>query len=260
MEAEAVRRRVNVISAHLVAIDDLSATHVLPMNCSSSLNSVIPRYDNKMYFARQGSASQSSFMRQASSEKVFSAQSGMPLKCPGSANEGFYSSECPLFSRSSRTGPNLPTVGATQPMTRGYKLSPAEPPKFARPSRQTNQQKELYTKMKASASESNVIEWSPRMDVAECGGNYVMTVEVPGVSINDIRVEVDDRKLTITGKRSSQLWKVAGCSNDLISTYHKREILRGPYEVVWPLPPNVNKDSVSAEFLDGFLQIIIPKL
>lgn len=32
------------------------------------------------------------------------------------------------------------------------------------------------------------------MDIAECGCNYVMTVEVPGVSMNDIRVEVDDQK------------------------------------------------------------------
>jgi HSP20 family molecular chaperone IbpA len=38
------------------------------------------------------------------------------------------------------------------------------------------------------------IEWSPRMDVAESRRNYVMTVEIPGVNINDIRVEVDNQK------------------------------------------------------------------
>jgi HSP20 family molecular chaperone IbpA len=38
------------------------------------------------------------------------------------------------------------------------------------------------------------IEWSPRMDVAESDRNYIMTVEIPGVNINDIRVEVDDQK------------------------------------------------------------------
>lgn len=38
------------------------------------------------------------------------------------------------------------------------------------------------------------IEWSPRMDVAESRRSYVMTVEIPGVNINDIRVEVDDQK------------------------------------------------------------------
>ncbi|KAF3444939.1 hypothetical protein FNV43_RR14632 [Rhamnella rubrinervis] len=258
MEVQAVRRRVNTISAHLVPIDELSATHVLPMNCSSSLNSVIGRRDNKMYFARQGSASQSSFMRQASNKK---AQSGMPPKSPGSTNESCYNScEGPLFSRPSRTQPHLPTVGAMRPVPQGFYLCGPEPPKFSRPSGRVSQQKELYSKTKSYSSESNVIEWSPRTDIAECGCNYVMRVEVPGVSINNIRVEVDDQKLTIRGKRSGHFWKVRGCSNDLISAYHKREILQGPYEVVWPLPPNVNRDAVSAEFLDGFLQIIIPKL
>ena len=38
------------------------------------------------------------------------------------------------------------------------------------------------------------VEWSPRMDVAESEGKYVMTVEVPGVNIKDIRVEVDEHK------------------------------------------------------------------
>lgn len=38
------------------------------------------------------------------------------------------------------------------------------------------------------------LEWSPRMDVAESGRNYVMTVELPGVNTNDIRVEVDNQK------------------------------------------------------------------
>lgn len=33
-----------------------------------------------------------------------------------------------------------------------------------------------------------------RMDVRELGRNYVMFIEIPGVGINDIRVEVDDQK------------------------------------------------------------------
>lgn len=68
------------------------------------------------------------------------------------------------------------------------------------------------------------------------------------MNINLISVAICD-SLAVKGKRSTQFWKVAGSSNDSISTYHKREILQGPYEVVWPLPPDVNKDSVSAEFL-----------
>ncbi|KAL6286211.1 hypothetical protein ACE6H2_010601 [Prunus campanulata] len=246
MEAQTARRRISTIAAHFAPIDDVSATHVLPMNCSSSLN-FVARRDNKMYFARHASASQARFMRQASIKEV-------------TANESFYNtSEAPLFSQPSRTGPNLPTTEMIQNLAQGSILTAPEP-KFARPSRTVSGEKHLYSKKKVHSSEPNGIEWSPRMDIAESECNYVITVEIPGVNIKDIRVEIDDQKLTVKGKRSTWFWKVAGCSNDSVPTYHKREISQGPYEVVWPLPPNVNKDSVSADFLDGFLQIIVPKL
>lgn len=36
--------------------------------------------------------------------------------------------------------------------------------------------------------------WSPRLNVAEFEHNYVVAAELPGASINDIRVEVDNIK------------------------------------------------------------------
>uniref|UniRef100_A0A5B6YJY7 SHSP domain-containing protein n=1 Tax=Davidia involucrata TaxID=16924 RepID=A0A5B6YJY7_DAVIN len=264
MESQLVRRRMNTIAGHFATADDVSATaaHVFPMNCSSSLNSVIRRYDNRMYFARQGSSSQACFMRPVSTEQGSSAQPDVPLKYTGSANEGFSNAfEAPSFSRPARLEPNFPNFGVIQPLVQDCKLPAPEQPKFARPNRRISgqKQKQYLSKRKIHASESHGFEWSPRMDVAESGCNYVVTVELPGVSINDIRVEVNDQTLTVTGKRSTQWWKVES-SNDSISAYHKREILQGPYQVVWPLPRNMNKDGVSAEFLDGFLRITIPKL
>ena len=38
------------------------------------------------------------------------------------------------------------------------------------------------------------IEWSPRMDVVESGVNYVLTIEIPGVNVDDIRVEIHGKK------------------------------------------------------------------
>jgi HSP20 family molecular chaperone IbpA len=34
-------------------------------------------------------------------------------------------------------------------------------------------------------------EWFPRMDVVESGTAYVVTVELPGVNVDGIRVEID---------------------------------------------------------------------
>ncbi|XP_048621576.1 17.3 kDa class II heat shock protein-like isoform X4 [Brassica napus] len=102
--------------------------------------------------------------------------------------------------------------------------------------------------------------WSPRSNVAEYEHNYVMAVELPGGSINDIRVEVDNLNLIVTGRRTAVCQKVDAGTKGSICGYHKQRILQDPFKVSWPLPINVNKDNVSAEFMDGLLRIVIPML
>ncbi|KAG5109404.1 hypothetical protein AAZX31_14G025300 [Glycine max] len=261
MESESVKRRIHMIAAHFAPNDDISTTNVLPMNCSGSLNSVLRRCDNKVYFARQASASLGYFMRQTSIEEGGSTSFIAPK-----TNHGAAASECPsdarapCFARPAREE-SVFTNSVIQPMAReqGSDFSTLDPPTFARPTRQIRGD-QLHSEKKTGYSEIGGIEWSPRMDVAESEGKYVITVEVPGVSISDIRVEVDELKLCVKGRRSTSSWTVAGCPNASFSSYHRREILYGPYGVVWPLPAGVNKDRISAEFLDGFLQIIVPKV
>ncbi|RDY02141.1 hspC2, partial [Mucuna pruriens] len=262
MESELVKRRIHMIAAHFAPTDDISTTHLLPMNCSGSLNSVLRRCDNKVYFARQASASLGYFMRQTSIEEVGSTSFIAPKTHHGAAaSECLSNARAPCFARPAGAE-SVSTNSMVPPMTQvqGYDFSTLDPPTFSRPSKQIVRGDQLRSEKKMGYSEIAGIEWSPRMDVAESEGKYVITVEVPGVSISDIRVEVDDQKLWVKGRRSTRSWTVAGCPNGSFSSYHRREILYGPYEVVWQLPAGVNKDRISAEFLDGFLQIIVPKV
>ncbi|KAI4308048.1 hypothetical protein L6164_031166 [Bauhinia variegata] len=250
MEGEMVRRRINTIAAHFSPSDDISATHLLPMNCSGSLNSVLRRHDNRVYFARQASASLGFFMKQASEEQ----DNATPYITPKSSSAA---SECrqPCFAKPAGTESNFCNA-----MAQGSSFIAAEPPEFARPSRQIQTGDQLPSEKKIQNSEVAGIEWSPRIDVAESEGKFVITVEVPGLRITDIRVEVDDQKLSVKGRRSTSYQRVSDSPNASFSLYHKREIIfYRPYEVVWPLPTGVNKDAISAEFLDGFLHIRIPK-
>ncbi|KAL3572512.1 hypothetical protein D5086_026416 [Populus alba] len=255
MDSEAVRRRMNMIVAHFaptIADDISSPAHLLPLNCSGSLNSVIRRRDNRTYFARQGSASQACFMRiqQGSSEKGL--QSSASSETEWSCNAKLIKDEAPLFSRPTKMKPNLPNVEPTLTPAKYSQSTMSALPKFARPKRRTiGRNGQLQFEKKIYSSESNGIEWSPKMDVVESGVNYVLKIEIPGVNVSDIRVEIHGQNLKVLGKRSSQCWKMAsgGCSGDSILRYHKREIVEGPYEIVWQLPLDGNKDSVSAEFL-----------
>ncbi|KAF1890350.1 hypothetical protein Lal_00013604 [Lupinus albus] len=258
METEMVRRRIHMIASHFPPTEDISPTLLLPMNCSSSLSSVLRRRDNKVYFARQSSASLGYFMRQASVEEGSSTSFVAP-KTHGAISESPSNARAPCFARTARTESNF-TNSMFQPMAhvQEYDFRTLDPPTFARPSRQIRRGDQLHSEKKACNSDGG-IEWSPRMDVAESEGKYVITVEVPGLNTSDIRVEVDDQKLSVKGSRSTRSLTVAGHPNASVSSYHKREILHGPYEVAWLLPTGVNKESVSAQLLDGFLHIIIPK-
>ncbi|XP_023553627.1 uncharacterized protein LOC111811120 isoform X1 [Cucurbita pepo subsp. pepo] len=260
MEHHAGKRRLDVLAAHLAPAGDISTGqgHVLPANCCSYGSSVIRRFDNKTYFARQGSEACGAYMRQASAtEMIFQVQGNQR-----SNSQPFLDvSEGPVYSRPAKDG-GMPSIGIEQLMTQNFNLIASEPPMFARACLGINEQNNhVISEAKQPSSESKGVGGlSPRMDVAESGRGYVLTVEIPGVKINDIRVEVDDQKLTIIGKRSNQYCEVVGYSSDSISSYHKREISQGPYQVVWPLPININKDGVLAEFWDGLLRITLPKL
>lgn len=237
---------MNAIAGHFAITDEISAaaTAVVPLNCSGGLNSVIRRSDNRMYFARQGSSSQACFMRQASTD-----QAKFPFKSNASANEVSNScSEAPLFSRPTKVEP-------------AYKSCVApDSPKFARPIKEIGGQSQSQPTKKSISFQSNGLEWSPKMDVAETRCRYIIALELPGVSHNDdLRVEVYNKMLRVRGRKLTQKWRAASLRDDVLA-YHKREILQGQYHITWLLPANANKDRVSAELVDGLLQIIIPKL
>ncbi|VVA90194.1 unnamed protein product [Arabis nemorensis] len=293
MEVESVtaRRRLATVAAHFPATtnDPVSSASLAPLNCSSSLNSVIRRCDNKISFARQASSEQGFFMRQqASTDEVpNSAQNGgISLKNSvirrGDHNRLYFarqaSSAQGFFMR--QAGERTIPQETASTKTNGFLSSSQEPllsrpeyapPQFSKaakqdfffPSVSPNQPKENWKQpyqpdLPKLANSGSV--WSPRLNVAEFEHNYIVAVELPGASINDIRVEVDNINLTVTGRRTAICHRVDAGTKDSIFGYHKQEIQQGPFKVSWSLPSNVNKDNVSAEFMDGLLRIVIPKL
>ncbi|XP_073058351.1 uncharacterized protein [Primulina eburnea] len=243
----AVRRRANVIATHLVSHEDISAsaTHVFPMSCSNSLNSATRRCDNRTYFARQGSSSQGCFMRQASCGQDY-AQHSLPLKSTSCGNKG---SKPPMFSGPDQAEFHIPTE------------PPLEAPLFARPNPKSKcGQPQFHTSESITHDfASKSFKWSPRMNVEESGYNHFVTLEIPGVSSDSIKVEINEKSLIVSGNRSTLSCGVGSCNSNK-SAFHKQEIAQGPYQVIWPLPTDADKENVSAEIQDGLLRITIPKL
>jgi HSP20 family protein len=93
--------------------------------------------------------------------------------------------------------------------------------------------------------------WSPPTDVYETEENLVVKVEVAGVREDDFEVSVEDQVLIIRGSRPDTGERRA---------YHQMEIRFGKFEISFGLPTGIDLDNASAEYKDGFLSVVFPKI
>lgn len=94
--------------------------------------------------------------------------------------------------------------------------------------------------------------WSPAMDVVETEDNYVLRADLPGVSEGDVKIELDENVLTISGERKS-------AHQETKQGYYRVERAYGSFSRMLTLPEGVDADSISANFDRGVLEVKIPK-
>ncbi len=94
--------------------------------------------------------------------------------------------------------------------------------------------------------------WMPAMDLVEAEGQFVLTADLPGLSEDDVNMEVEDRVLTVSGERKS----THEATKD---GYHRVERAFGTFSRSLTLPEGINAEAVEASFDRGVLEIRIPK-
>lgn len=94
-------------------------------------------------------------------------------------------------------------------------------------------------------------QWSPRVDVLGRDGNLVVQVDLPGVTTDQVRVEVCDDLLIIQGERATQ----KGDSHEGY-LYNERRI--GTFYRAIPLPEGADPAKATAAFHNGVLEIVMP--
>jgi HSP20 family protein len=92
--------------------------------------------------------------------------------------------------------------------------------------------------------------FTPLADLEETDDAYLLEVELPGVKKKDINIDVEGRRIVISGERPEQ--KRTGWLRR-----QNRSWGRFHYEVV--LPEQVEEDGVEATLHDGVLQVRVPK-
>jgi HSP20 family protein len=91
------------------------------------------------------------------------------------------------------------------------------------------------------------------VDVAEKDGEFEITAELPGIEEKDIDVKLSEGVLTIKGEKSEE-------KEEEEKDYHLSERRFGSFERRFRLPENADTENISADFKNGVLKIVAPKL
>jgi HSP20 family protein len=104
----------------------------------------------------------------------------------------------------------------------------------------------------APRSGDSALAWAPPVDISELKDAYVLTVELPGVKVEDLQIAFQDGLLTIQGERS--------LTQDSDEQFHVLERRYGLFRRSITLPLHVKADAIEASTEDGVLRVVVPKV
>ncbi len=93
--------------------------------------------------------------------------------------------------------------------------------------------------------------WSPAVDICEADDAYLLSMDVPGISREDIDVSIDGAVLTVKGRR-----EIDGGEHRMAVN----ERWQGEFVRRFSLPDTVDQERVAAKVENGVLALHIPKL
>lgn len=92
----------------------------------------------------------------------------------------------------------------------------------------------------------------PSVDVSETEKQFEVSVELPGMKKEDITVDLEKGRLTISGERKFE-------NKEEGKNYHRVETKYGTFSRSFQLPDSINEESIVARYDNGILNITIEK-
>ena len=93
--------------------------------------------------------------------------------------------------------------------------------------------------------------WTPNVEVFERKGELVVRADLPGLTKDEIKVEIADNDLVIQGERKEE-------KEQKEKGYYASERAYGSFYRSIPLPEGIKADEARAAFKDGVLEITMP--
>jgi len=97
---------------------------------------------------------------------------------------------------------------------------------------------------------TNTLGFVPAIDMRADGADVVITLELPGVDVSDVDIEVADGRLTISGQRHDRMDTSREDGRVLV-----RELRYGSFRREFALPEGVTGEHVEASYDQGLLEV-----
>jgi HSP20 family protein len=92
------------------------------------------------------------------------------------------------------------------------------------------------------------VNWVPKVEVLQHNGELTVRADLPGLKKDDVKVELTDEGLTISGERKEE-------KEEKREGYYRSERSYGSFYRYIPLPEGVKTDGATAKFRDGVLEV-----
>jgi HSP20 family protein len=94
------------------------------------------------------------------------------------------------------------------------------------------------------------IAWSPQIEMFQHGNDLVVRADLPGMTKDDIHVDINDNILSIQGERKQE-------HEEEREGWYRNERSYGSFYRAVPLPEGTIADSAKASFKDGVLEVVL---
>lgn len=93
--------------------------------------------------------------------------------------------------------------------------------------------------------------WTPAIDVVREDGHLVVRADLPGIKPEDVKIEVEDDILTVSGEHTES-------KEEKDENYVRRERRYGSFSRSMALPAGVDAEKIKANTHDGVVEVTIP--
>ena len=105
-----------------------------------------------------------------------------------------------------------------------------------------------------ASKEETLPTFRPKLDISSDDKNYTINAEIPGVDTNDMKLEIKDGALILSGEKKTEKTSTDG------QTEHVIERSFGSFYRAFTLPEDADSENIQASNKNGILNITIPRM